>query len=64
QGAGIDNVYNLQGSIFAWANQGLPLQRHQQTVNTVHGYDRHWEKYLLPQYRQNFPGRSPLKLPS
>ena len=51
KGAGIENIYNLQGSIFAWANQGFPVQRQGKTVQKVHGYDAEWEKYLLPQYR-------------
>ena len=51
QGAGIKNTYNLQGSIFAWANQGFPVQQQGKTVQQVHGYDTQWEKYLLPQYR-------------
>jgi rhodanese-related sulfurtransferase len=51
QGIGVENIYNLQGSIFAWANQGFPVQRQGERVHTVHGYDAKWEKYLLPQYR-------------
>ncbi|MFM1843491.1 MAG: hypothetical protein RLZZ490_2234 [Cyanobacteriota bacterium] len=51
QGAGIGNIYNLQGSIFAWANQELPLQRQGKKVHQVHGYNHQWEKYLSPQYR-------------
>jgi rhodanese-related sulfurtransferase len=51
QGAGVKNLYNVQGSIFAWANQGFPVQRQGERVYKVHGYNRQWENYLLPQYR-------------
>ena len=51
QASGINPIFNLEGSIFAWANAELPLVAQEQPVETVHGYNAHWEKYLFPQYR-------------
>lgn len=45
------NVYNLEGSIFKWANEGRPVFNAVQKVQTVHPYDRVWGRLLLPQYR-------------
>ncbi|MCY3770410.1 MAG: rhodanese-like domain-containing protein [Gemmatimonadetes bacterium] len=43
---GFRKVYNLEGSIFAWANEGRPVFRGDEQVQTVHPYDRIWGKLL------------------
>lgn len=45
--AGHANVFNLEGSIFAWASEGRPLELHGQAVHKVHPFDSKWGK-LLP----------------
>ena len=49
--AGRRNVSNYAGSIFAWANAGLPLESSRGTVTTVHPYNAHWGRSLRPEYR-------------
>lgn len=44
--AGFKQVYNLEGSIFKWANEGRPVFRDQQEVREVHPYDDAWGKLL------------------
>jgi rhodanese-related sulfurtransferase len=39
---GYTNVFNLQGSIFQWANEGRPLLRDGKVVDVVHPYDERW----------------------
>jgi rhodanese-related sulfurtransferase len=49
---GYRQVYNLQGSIFAWANSGYPLETGNGRPTTiVHPYDRRWGELLKPEYR-------------
>ena len=43
---GYRNIYNLEGSIFAWANEGRPVYRGDQQVEVVHPYDKIWGKLL------------------
>lgn len=42
QAAGYQHVFNLEGSIFEWHNQGRPLVAGQQPVEQVHPYNRLW----------------------
>lgn len=44
--AGYSNVHNLEGSIFAWANRGLPVFQQDRGVQQVHPYDESWGRYL------------------
>ena len=44
--AGFTNVWNLEGSIFQWANERRPLVREGQTVKTVHPYSSLWGRLL------------------
>ncbi len=44
--AGFTNVVNLEGSIFAWANEGRPVYRAGSTVQQVHPYDAVWGRLL------------------
>lgn len=46
QQAGYMNVFNLEGSIFEWANEGRPVFQNQQQVKTVHPFDEKWGTYL------------------
>ena len=46
QKRGFEKVYNLEGSIFAWANEGRPVYRGDERVHVVHPYDRVWGKLL------------------
>jgi rhodanese-related sulfurtransferase len=39
---GVPDVANLEGSIFAWANAGLPVHDRTGPVDRVHPYDRLW----------------------
>ncbi len=47
---GFNEVYNLEGSIFKWTNEGRPLVRKQTTVHKVHPYNTHWGKLLEEKY--------------
>ncbi len=44
--AGFTNVYNLEGSIFKWANEGRPVFRDGREVSAVHPYDDDWGRLL------------------
>lgn len=44
--AGWTDVYNLEGSIFEWANRGYPVYRDGEAVEAVHPYDRRWGRWL------------------
>ena len=44
--AGFTNVVNLEGSIFAWANEGRPVYRDGHAVQQVHPYDAVWGRLL------------------
>ncbi len=44
--AGFTGVRNLEGSIFAWANEGRPVYRGERQVRAVHPYDRRWGRFL------------------
>ncbi len=43
---GLTDVYNLEGSIFKWANEGRPLYRGDRQVHVVHPYNSKWIKFL------------------
>ena len=46
QRAGLTNVVNLEGSIFAWANEGRPLYCGTNEVREVHGFSSKWRQLL------------------
>ena len=46
QKRGFEKIYNLEGSIFAWANEGRAVYRGGERVDEVHPYDRVWGKLL------------------
>jgi rhodanese-related sulfurtransferase len=49
--AGVKNVSNLEGSIFAWANEGRPLEKDGKPAKTVHPYNAVFGRLLKPEYR-------------
>ena len=53
QRSGITNVWNLEGSLFAWANEGRPVYRGETTLKPVrvHPYDAKWGQLLKPELR-------------
>ncbi|MDJ0715395.1 MAG: rhodanese-like domain-containing protein [Prochloraceae cyanobacterium] len=42
QSLGYKQVFNLQGSIFEWVNEGRSLYRGEEEVNKVHPYNKFW----------------------
>lgn len=44
--AGFTEVFNLEGSIFAWANEGRPVYRGTNRVEVVHPFDKKWGQLL------------------
>lgn len=46
-----EHVYNLEGSIFAWANEGHPVYQGKQRVQQVHPYNSIWGRLLKPELR-------------
>lgn len=51
RGAGIQQVYNLEGSIFRWANEGRVLKKGDKDVHKVHPYNPQWGEMLSKSYR-------------
>ena len=49
---GYTEVYNLEGSIFTWANEGRPVYRGNERVKVVHPYDRIWDRLLKKSLRK------------
>lgn len=47
---GHEDVSNLEGSLFEWANEGLPVYRGAQRVEVVHPYDEDWGRLLDRKY--------------
>jgi len=46
RGRGITQAVNLEGSIFAWANEGRPVYQGDSQVDTVHPFDASWGALL------------------
>ena len=44
--AGVTSVYNLEGSIFQWANEGRPLEANGQPAEKVHPYNKKYGRML------------------
>lgn len=49
QAAGYNDVRNLRGSIFRWAEEGRPLERDGRPATGVHHYDAYWGRLLPPE---------------
>ncbi|MEO1516073.1 MAG: rhodanese-like domain-containing protein [Bacteroidota bacterium] len=45
--AGYQNVYNLYGSIFNWADKGYPLVNHKgEPTKSLHTYNQRWGRWV------------------
>ena len=45
--AGFTNVYNLNGSIFKWFNQGYKIVNSDgKRTDKIHGYNKKWSKWI------------------
>jgi rhodanese-related sulfurtransferase len=53
--AGRTHVFNLQGSIFQWANEGRSVVRDGRPVSEVHPYNEHWGRLLAPSHHPKSP---------
>jgi rhodanese-related sulfurtransferase len=49
--AGAQDVRNLEGSIFRWANEGFPLKRNGMPAHQVHPYSSRYAEMLHPNLR-------------
>lgn len=49
--AGYKHVYNLEGSIFQWVNEGRPVFQDNKATTQVHPYDRRWGQLLKSKHR-------------
>lgn len=49
--AGFTRAVNLEGSIFAWANDGHPLESNGERVSVVHPYDSRFGRLLNSEHR-------------
>lgn len=54
-GQGYSRVYNLEGSLFQWANEGRPVFRNDWPITEVHPYDPNWGLMLDSDYRIDAP---------
>ena len=52
--AGIQNIYNLEGGIFGWANQDRPVYRGTERVHEVHPLNRAWGLLLRRNLRAEY----------
>lgn len=43
---GYTSAFNLEGSIFEWANDGRPVYRGDETLREVHPFDGEWGRFL------------------
>ena len=53
--AGFDDVRNLEGSIFQWAEEDRPVVRDGRPVKQVHPYNKTWGLLLKPTARADVP---------
>lgn len=51
QAAGLIQVMNLEGSIFAWANEDRALEKDGQPATQVHAYNKRYGQMLKPERR-------------
>lgn len=51
---GYKKVYNLEGSIFEWANKGYRVYRDDNPVSEVHPFNKRWGYYLNPELHPRF----------
>jgi hypothetical protein len=55
QRQGFTNVRTLEGSLFAWANDGRPMEVDGRPVKEVHPYNEFWGRLLEPEVRAGAP---------
>jgi rhodanese-related sulfurtransferase len=61
---GFRTVYDLAGGLFAWADEGRPLEAGGRPATQVHPYSASWGKLLAPAVRADAPPvADPLSLP-
>ena len=61
---GFQTVYDLSGGLFAWANQGRPMEAEGRAAADVHPYSTVWGRLLKPAVRADRPPiTDPLSLP-
>lgn len=46
QKMGYEQVFNLQGSLFAWFSENRPVYQENQPVSQIHPYNRFWSLWL------------------
>lgn len=51
QEKGFTRVYNLEGSIFQWANEGRPIYQKGEETDKVHPFGGLWKQLLKPELR-------------
>ena len=49
--SGFTNIYNLEGSIFQWVNEGNPVFQGDRPTVRVHPYNASWGRLLKSRYR-------------
>jgi rhodanese-related sulfurtransferase len=52
QAMGYKQVFNLEGSVFEWVNEGHPVYQGNQVVQLVHPFNRIWGVLLNPEIPQ------------
>lgn len=50
QDRGYRQVFNLEGSLFEWVNNGHPVYQGEQPVQQVHPYNQRWGALLRPRW--------------
>jgi rhodanese-related sulfurtransferase len=61
---GFRTVYDLAGGVFAWANEGRPMEADGRAALSVHPYNAFWGRLLKPEVRADRPPvTDPLSLP-
>ena len=53
--AGFTNVFNLEGAIFEWANEGHPVYYDDRAVQYVHPFNAVWGLFLNKELRSYTP---------
>ena len=61
--AGFSHVYNLEGSLFKWANEERPIYKNNYSTSFVHPYNQHWGRLLKPKYRAQVNGGETVSAP-
>lgn len=52
QALGYTHVFNLEGSLFQWANEDRPVYQNAIVTKQVHPYNQTWGLLLNPEYKQ------------